>query len=142
MNPARGAIQWRIPIGFLLVPVGLMMMLLPILRESSPVRLAHISNPSHLADWMTGGLATEHKEDQALANLAWIRRLPQDDLIVRFEFAEIIAAIREEEAATKGASWRRIFAKGTRFASSCRLISLPFSNGADRTPSRTMVLQS
>ncbi len=53
MNPARGAIQWRIPIGFLLVPVGLMMLLLPILKES-PVRLAHISNPSHLADWMTG----------------------------------------------------------------------------------------
>lgn len=34
MNPARGAVQWRIPIGFQLVPVRIMMFLLPLLKES------------------------------------------------------------------------------------------------------------
>ncbi|KAK4684872.1 MFS transporter, SP family, sugar:H+ symporter, partial [Tremellales sp. Uapishka_1] len=86
--------QWRIPIGFQLVPVGIMFLLLPLLKESPR--------------W----LATKHKEDQALKNLAWIRKLPQDDPIVQLEFAEIIASIREEEAATKGASWREVGAKG------------------------------
>lgn len=33
-NPSVGALQWRVPIGFQLVPVGLMMMLLPIIKES------------------------------------------------------------------------------------------------------------
>ncbi|ORY31956.1 sugar transporter [Naematelia encephala] len=94
MNPARGAIQWRIPIGFQLVPVGFMAMLLPFLKESPR--------------W----LATKHKDDRALANLAWIRKLPIDDPIVQLEFAEISAAIQEEEAATQGASIKEVFAKG------------------------------
>ncbi|KAK8845347.1 hypothetical protein IAR55_006060 [Kwoniella newhampshirensis] len=94
MNQNRGNIVWRVPIGFQLVPVGFMVMLLPLLKESPR--------------W----LATKHKEDRALANLAWIRKLPPSDPIVQFEFAEIIAAIREEEEATSGASWREIGAKG------------------------------
>ena len=57
-------------------------------------------------------LATKHKEDQALANLAWVRKLPEDDPTVQFEFAEIIAAIKEEEQTTKGASFKEIKAKG------------------------------
>ncbi|OCF70909.1 sugar transporter [Kwoniella mangroviensis CBS 8886] len=94
MNASRGAIQWRIPIGFQFVPVGFMVMLLPLLKESPR--------------W----LATKHKDELALKNLAWIRKLPASDPSVQFEFAEIVAAIREEEAATKGASWREIGAKG------------------------------
>jgi hypothetical protein len=34
MPASRGAIQWRVPIGFQLVPVGFMIMLLPLLKES------------------------------------------------------------------------------------------------------------
>jgi hypothetical protein len=94
INPARGAVQWRIPIGFQLVPVGIMIMLLPFLKESPR--------------W----LATKHRDELALKNLAWIRKLPQDDPSVQMEFAEITAAIREEELATEGASWREVGAKG------------------------------
>jgi MFS family permease len=94
MSDSRGAVQWRIPIGFQLVPVGIMFMLLPFLKESPR--------------W----LATKHRDEQALKNLAWIRKLPENDPIVQFEFAEITAAIRAEEAATQGASWREIGAKG------------------------------
>jgi hypothetical protein len=73
-----------------------MMMLLPLIKESPR--------------W----LATKHREEAALKNLAWIRKLPVEDERVVAEFAEIQAAIREEEAATSGASWREIFIKGNR----------------------------
>lgn len=94
MSSSRGAVQWRIPIGFQLVPVGIMMLLLPFLKESPR--------------W----LATKHRDDEAVKNLAWIRKLPVEDPSVQMEFAEITAAIREEEAATEGASWREVAAKG------------------------------
>lgn len=84
----------QLPIGFQLVPVGIMVFLVPFIKESPR--------------W----LATKHKEDQALANLAWIRNLPADDFRVQAEFAEICAAIKEEEAAKAGGSWRDVFAKG------------------------------
>lgn len=91
---SRGAIQWRIPIGFQLVPVGIMAILLPFIKESPR--------------W----LAVKHKEERALTELAWIRNLPADDPLVQMEFAEITAAVREEESAKGGASWRDILAKG------------------------------
>lgn len=94
MPPDAGSKQWRIPIGFQLVPVGLMMMVLPLLKESPR--------------W----LATKHRDELALKNLAWIRKAPIDDQDVQLEFAEIQAAIRDEEEKTKGATWREIFAKG------------------------------
>jgi hypothetical protein len=87
-------VQWRIPIGFQLVPVGIMLCFLPFLKESPR--------------W----LATKHREDAALDNLAWIRKASPDDPDVQAEFAEIVAAIREEEHASKGSSWKEIFAKG------------------------------
>jgi MFS family permease len=31
---STGSLQWRVPIGFQIVPVGLMMILLPIIKES------------------------------------------------------------------------------------------------------------
>ncbi|WVO14911.1 hypothetical protein L204_102551 [Cryptococcus depauperatus] len=94
MDQNRGNIVWRIPIGFQLVPVGFMVVLLPLLKESPR--------------W----LATKHRDDQALKHLAWIRKLPVSDQSVQLEYAEIAAAIKEEEEATKGASWREVFAKG------------------------------
>ncbi|WVQ76466.1 hypothetical protein IAR50_006134 [Cryptococcus sp. DSM 104548] len=94
MDQTRGNIVWRIPIGFQFVPVGIMVLLLPILKESPR--------------W----LATKHRDSEAIANLAWIRKLPVSDPTVQLEYAEIAAAIAEEEGATKGSSWREIFAKG------------------------------
>ncbi|KAI9635769.1 sugar transporter [Dioszegia hungarica] len=91
---SAGSLQWRVPIGFQLVPVGLMMILLPIMKESPR--------------W----LATKDREDLALKNLAWLRKADEHDEYVLAEFAEITAAIAEERAATKGASWRECFSKG------------------------------
>ncbi|GJJ07225.1 hypothetical protein Clacol_001425 [Clathrus columnatus] len=59
--------QWRIPIGFQSVPVGVMFILLFFCRES----------PS-------------------LTNLAWFRRLPIDHPDVGEEFTEILATVKEE----------------------------------------------
>lgn len=96
MNPdTAGAMQWRVPIGFQLVPVGIMMMLLPFLKESPR--------------W----LAVKHRDDKALANLAWIRKTSVDDPDTKLEFAEIQAAIEEEEATKDGRSFiHEIMAKG------------------------------
>lgn len=103
-------VQWRIPIGFQLVPVGLMAMLLPLLKESP------VSRPDGMlqfsADHLQRWLAIKHRDDEALKSLAWIRKLPATDLTVQLEFAEIVAAIKEEEETTKGASWREIGARG------------------------------
>lgn len=96
MTAADGAKQWRIPIGFQIVPVGIMMILLPLLKESPR--------------W----LATKHQNEKALQNLAWIRKVSVVDQNLQLEFAEIQAAIKEEEEQTNGASWREIFAKGNR----------------------------
>lgn len=96
MDDSVGAKQWRIPIGFQLVPVGLMMMLLPLLRESPR--------------W----LAVKHRDEEAITNLAWIRNLPEDDPSVKLEYAEISASIKEGEAAAGGATWRDVFKKGNR----------------------------
>lgn len=87
--------QWRLPIGFQLVPVGIMLALLPFLRESPR--------------W----LATKHRNEDALRNLAWVRKLPEDHEEVQWEFTEIVTAVEEEEIQTKGVSmWREITARG------------------------------
>jgi hypothetical protein len=96
IDPSRGDIQWRIPVGFQLVPVGLMMFVIPFMKESPR--------------W----LATKHKNELALKNLAWIRKTPIDDPDTQAEFAEIIAAVEEEEAVVGGRSWKEVFAKGNR----------------------------
>ncbi|GMK57703.1 hypothetical protein CspeluHIS016_0405370 [Cutaneotrichosporon spelunceum] len=96
MDPSVGAMQWRIPIGFQLVPAGIMMLLLPFLRESPR--------------W----LAIKHRDDEALTSLAWIRKTSEDDSATRFEMAEITTSIKESEDATQGASWRDVFRKGNR----------------------------
>lgn len=59
-------------------------------------------------------LATKHKNELALKNLAWIRKTPEDDLDTQAEFAEIVAAIEEEEAVIGGRSWKEAFAPGNR----------------------------
>lgn len=54
-------------------------------------------------------LAQQDRHADALANLAYLRRLPPDDERIRHELAEIEAAIREERAAREGLGIREAF---------------------------------
>jgi len=47
--------------------------------------------------------------DEGLKNLAYLRRLPADDVAVRAEFVEIEASIEEERVATQDLGWREAF---------------------------------
>ena len=82
---------WQIPFGFQLVPAGLMAIGLLTVKESPR--------------W----LASKGRNEEALANLAYLRRLPADHPDVRYELSEIEAAIEEERAARKGLGWREAF---------------------------------
>ncbi|WRT66794.1 uncharacterized protein IL334_003757 [Kwoniella shivajii] len=93
---APTSMQWRIPVGFQLVPVGLMLCVLPFMKESPR--------------W----LATHHQNELALKNLAWIRKTSIDDVFTRAEFNEIIASVAEEEAVTGGRSYKEAFVPGNR----------------------------
>ncbi|RDX42826.1 general substrate transporter [Lentinus brumalis] len=86
-----GYAVWRIPFGFQLVPAGIMAFGLLTVKESPR--------------W----LASKDRVDEALANLAYLRRLSPDDHRVRAEFAEIEAAIAEEREARKGLGAKEAF---------------------------------
>ena len=86
-----GFAVWRIPFGFQLVPAGLMAFGLLTVRESPR--------------W----LASKGRVDEAIANLAYLRRLHPDDVQVREEMAEIEAAIEEEREARKGLGAKEAF---------------------------------
>lgn len=92
----KGDVQWRVPVGFQLVPVGLMMFVIPFMKESPR--------------W----LATKHRNDEALKSLAWIRKTPMDDPDTLAEYNEIVASVEEEEAVVGGRTWREAFAPGNR----------------------------
>jgi hypothetical protein len=96
MPAGTGSIQWRIPVGFQLVPVGLMACVLPFMKESPR--------------W----LATKHRNEEALRNLAWIRKTSIDDLRTRAEYDEIILGVHEEESVVGGRSWKEALAPGNR----------------------------
>jgi hypothetical protein len=54
-------------------------------------------------------LASVDRHDEALANLAYLRRRPTDDLEVLHELAEIEAAIEEEREVRKDLGWKEAF---------------------------------
>ena len=89
-NPT-GYKVWRIPFGFQLVLAGVMSIGLLTVKESPR--------------W----LASKGRTDEALANLAYLRRTHEDDSGVREEMAEIEAAIVEEREARKGLGAREAF---------------------------------
>jgi hypothetical protein len=93
IDPARGDIQWRVPVGLQLAPVGLMFMVLPFMPESPR--------------W----LATKGKHEQALKSLAWIRKTSINDVDTIAEYAEIQDSVEELRAASEGKSWREMFKK-------------------------------
>ena len=54
-------------------------------------------------------LASQDRIDEAITNLAYLRRLPIDHHEVRSEMAEIEAAIAEEQEARRGLGMREAF---------------------------------
>ncbi|KAJ8463766.1 hypothetical protein ONZ51_g10042 [Trametes cubensis] len=89
-NPT-GYKVWRIPFGFQLVLAGVMSIGLLTVRESPR--------------W----LASKGRIEEALENLAYLRRRSPDDPVVRAEMAEIEAAIEEEQEARRGLGWKEAF---------------------------------
>lgn len=82
---------WRIGFGFQLVPAGIMCIGLLFVKESPR--------------W----LASKGRAAEALANLAYLRKLHPEHEEVRLEFAEIEASIEEERAARAGLGYREAF---------------------------------
>ncbi|KAK0495755.1 general substrate transporter [Armillaria luteobubalina] len=86
VNIASGTNIWRIPFGFQLVPAGIM-----------TTRNRLVGSPQ-LAD-----------NDDALKNLAYLRRLPPNSEKVVHEMAEIEAVVEEERLAREGLQWKEAF---------------------------------
>ncbi|KAF9506548.1 hypothetical protein BS47DRAFT_396141 [Hydnum rufescens UP504] len=82
---------WRIPFGIQLVPGGMMTFGLLFTRESPR--------------W----LATRGRTEEAIVNLAFLRRTSLSDPEVIAEFAEIEAAVEEEREARKGLGPKEAF---------------------------------
>ncbi|KAK7008290.1 hypothetical protein R3P38DRAFT_2552285 [Favolaschia claudopus] len=82
---------WQIPFGVQLIPAGIMMIGLFTVRESPR--------------W----LASVGRTEQALRNLAYLRKEPEDSEAVIHEFAEIEAQIQEEREAREGLGVREAF---------------------------------
>ncbi|KAJ3974898.1 general substrate transporter [Lentinula raphanica] len=91
INIVNGARIWRIPFGFQLVPAGIMLFGLFTVKESPR--------------W----LASVGRNEEALNNLAYLRRKSIDDTDLLHELAEIEAAIEEEHEARKGLGWKEAF---------------------------------
>ncbi|KAH6905556.1 sugar transporter [Coprinopsis sp. MPI-PUGE-AT-0042] len=89
VNYAIGA---HVPTGYnVWLPAGIMVIGLFFVKES-PRWLAQVG-----------------RDDQALANLAYLRKEPQDSPAVMTEFAEIQAALKEEREARAGLGWKEAF---------------------------------
>ncbi|KAI0738375.1 general substrate transporter [Daedaleopsis nitida] len=82
---------WRIPFGLQLVPAGILAFGLLTIKESPR--------------W----LASKGRTEEALRNLAYLRKTSTDEENTRAEMAEIEAAIEEEREARKGLGLREAF---------------------------------
>ncbi|EGN97657.1 hypothetical protein SERLA73DRAFT_110983 [Serpula lacrymans var. lacrymans S7.3] len=91
LHISNSAQVWRIPFGFQLVPAGMMCLGLFTVKESPR--------------W----LASKGRMQEALDNLAYLRKEHNDSLEVRHELAEIEGAIREEREARKGLGLKEAF---------------------------------
>lgn len=86
--------QWIIPFAVQLIPAGLLLAGAFWLRESPR--------------W----LLSKNKREQALKNLSWIRRLPEDDLYIVEEVAFMDAALEEQRASIGNTFWSPFKAVG------------------------------
>ncbi|KAF9256189.1 general substrate transporter [Marasmius fiardii PR-910] len=91
IHQPTGVGVWRIPFGFQLVPCGIMLLGLFTVKESPR--------------W----LASVGRTEQAIENLAYLRKLHPSDERIIYEFAEIEAAIEEERAARAGLGLKEAF---------------------------------
>jgi len=82
---------WRIPFGMQLIPAGIMCIGLLTVKESPR--------------W----LASVGRTEEAITNLSYLRKEPQDSEAVIHEMAEIEAAINEEREARQGLGLREAF---------------------------------
>lgn len=88
--------QWRVPVGFQLVPGGLLLIGLWFLTESPR--------------W----LMKQGRHEEAARSLAYMRCETIDDTDVMQELAEIRASLEEELSATEGVTWKEAVAPGNR----------------------------
>ncbi|KAI6011830.1 general substrate transporter [Pisolithus marmoratus] len=91
LHLANSNMVWRIPFGLQLVPAGLMCLGLVTVQESPR--------------W----LASKGRIQEAIENLAYLRKEQPSSSAVRLEMAEIEAAIQEEQEARKGLGIREAF---------------------------------
>ncbi|KIJ62504.1 hypothetical protein HYDPIDRAFT_169150 [Hydnomerulius pinastri MD-312] len=91
LHMANSPNVWRIPFGFQLVPAGMMCLGLFTIKESPR--------------W----LASKGRIQEAIQNLAYLRKESYDSPEVRREMAEIEAAIEEEREARKGLGIKEAF---------------------------------
>ena len=96
LNIAPSTKQWRIPVGFQLVPGGIMLIGLFFLKESPR--------------W----LMKQGRYDEATTSLAYMRNEEPGNTEVQRELAEIKASIDDELAATEGVSWKEVLLPGNR----------------------------
>ena len=96
LNIAPSTKQWRIPVGFQIVPGGIMLIGLFFLKESPR--------------W----LVKQGRHDEATMSLAYMRREEPGSVDVQRELAEIRASIDDELAATEGVTWKEVLQPGNR----------------------------
>jgi sugar porter (SP) family MFS transporter len=97
LHVPEGTSQWRIPVAIQLVPGGLMFIGLFFLKESPR--------------W----LMKKGRSEEALNSLAYIRNDSETSEEVVKEFAEITAAIQEENVATEGMTWKECLKPSNRY---------------------------
>ncbi|KAJ6019608.1 hypothetical protein N7522_001675 [Penicillium canescens] len=97
LHVPEGTSQWRIPVAIQLVPGGLMFIGLFFLKESPR--------------W----LMKKGRSEEALNSLAYIRNESETSEEVVKEFAEITAAIQEENVATEGMTWKECLKPTNRY---------------------------
>ncbi|CAG7919587.1 unnamed protein product [Penicillium olsonii] len=97
LHVPEGTSQWRIPVAIQLVPAGLMLIGLFFLKESPR--------------W----LMKKGRSEEALDSLAYIRNESETSEAVQLEFAEISAAIHEENQATEGMTWKECLKPTNRY---------------------------
>ncbi|KAJ6478097.1 general substrate transporter [Mycena vitilis] len=91
LHVAPGPKLWRIPFGIQIIPAGVMLFGLLTVKESPR--------------W----LASVGRNEEALANLAYLRKEPENSEAVIHEMAEIEAQIQEEREAREGLGVREAF---------------------------------
>jgi len=90
-----GTKQWQIPVGLQLVPGGILGLGMLLCKES------------------TRWLAKRGRTEEGLQSLIWVRG-GDDTAEVRAEYAEILAGIEAEVAATEGVTWKELMLPGNR----------------------------